>query len=53
MLGFFGPGRSEFTLLIGASKKSKTYNPIGALETALERMAQVKADGRYSRVCDL
>jgi hypothetical protein len=53
ILGFFGPGRSEFTLLIGASKKGKTYNPVGTLDSALERMAQVKADGRCSRVCNL
>jgi hypothetical protein len=52
MFGFFGPGRSDFTLLIGASKKGKTYDPIGALETALERMARVKADGRHCRACD-
>jgi hypothetical protein len=53
ILGFFGPGRSEFTLLIGSSKKGKIYSPLGTLETALERMKQVKADGRRSRVCDL
>jgi hypothetical protein len=52
ILGFFGPRQSEFTLLIGASKKGSNYNPRGALDTALERMDQVRADGRYSRVCD-
>jgi hypothetical protein len=53
ILGFFGPGRSDFTLLVGASKKGKVYSPTGALETALKRMAEVKADGRRSRVCAL
>jgi hypothetical protein len=53
ILGFFGPGRSDFTLLIGASKKGKTYNPIKAMETALDRMTQVKGDGRCSHVCNL
>jgi hypothetical protein len=51
ILGFFGPSRSEFTLLLAASKKGKTYDPVSALETALERMAQVKSDGRRSRAC--
>lgn len=53
ILGFFGPARSDFTLLIGASKKRNSYDPRNALETALNRMDQVKADGRRSRVCDL
>ena len=53
ILGFFGPGRSDFTLLIGSSKKGNSYNPTGTLETALKRMSEVIADGRYSRVCDL
>ena len=53
VLGFFGPGRSEFTLLIGASKKGNVYDPKGTLETALKRMSQVKSDGRSSRACDL
>jgi hypothetical protein len=52
ILGFFGPSRSEFTLLIGASKKGKTYDPVGTLEIALKRMSKVKSDGRYSRACD-
>jgi hypothetical protein len=52
ILGFFGPNRSDFTLLVGASKKGKQYDPRKALETALERMQQVKNDGRLCRVCD-
>jgi hypothetical protein len=52
ILGFFGPNASEFTMLIGASKKGSNYDPRNALETALERMGQVKADGRRSRVFD-
>jgi len=51
ILGFFGPARAEFTLLIGASKKGKTYDPVGTLETALKRMSNVKSEGRYSRAC--
>jgi hypothetical protein len=51
VLGFFGPARAEFTLLIGASKKGKTYDPVGTLETTLKRMNNVKSEGRYSRAC--
>ena len=35
ILGFFGPSRSDFTLLVGASKKGNNYNPRNALKTAL------------------
>jgi hypothetical protein len=52
ILGFFGPGRADFTLLVGASKKGATYDPPGALETALRRMSEVKANGSHSRACD-
>jgi len=52
MLGFFGPARSDFTLLVGASKKGNNYDPRNALETAVDRMKEVKADGRFSRVCN-
>jgi hypothetical protein len=52
LFGFFGPSRSDFTLLVGSSKKGNQYDPKNTLETALDRMAQVKADGRRSRVCD-
>ncbi len=52
ILGFFGPARSDFTLLVGASKKGNNYDPRNALQTALERMREVKADGRRCRVCD-
>ena len=52
ILGFFGPGTSEFTLLIAASKKGNNYCPKDARETALKRMAQVKNDWNRSRVYD-
>src|ERR1700730_3768654 len=52
ILGFFGPGRSEFTLLVGASKKGRSYDPKNALETALDRSKDVRNDGRRSRVSD-
>jgi hypothetical protein len=53
ILGFFGPSRSEFTLLIGASKRGNKYCPKEACETALRRMAQIIDDGNRSRVLDL
>lgn len=53
VLGFFGPAPSEFTMLVGASKKQKNYNPPDALETAVRRMSEVRSDRRCCRVCDL
>ena len=52
VFGFFGPGQSEFTMLIGASKKGKSYAPRNALDTALGRRMEVLADGRRCRACD-
>lgn len=52
ILGFFGPRPSEFTMLVGASKKGRTYDPRAALETALARRAEVLADGRRCCVWD-
>lgn len=52
IFGFFGSGRTDFTLLIGASKKGNSYTPKEALETALRRRDDVIADGRRTRVCD-
>lgn len=52
ILGFFGPGRSDFTLLLGSSKKGKQYDPKNALDTALGRLEEVKKDGSRSHVCD-
>ncbi|MEY9886351.1 type II toxin-antitoxin system RelE/ParE family toxin [Bradyrhizobium sp. USDA 329] len=52
ILGFFGPNTSEFTMLIGASKKGSNYDPRNALETALDRMDQVKKDKGRSHVFD-
>ena len=53
VFGFFGPGQSEFTMLIGASKKSKNYDPRDALDTALTRRLDVLKDGRRCCACDL
>ena len=52
ILGFFGPNRSDFTMLVGSSKKGKAYNPANTLATALDRMSQEKSDGRRCCVWD-
>jgi hypothetical protein len=44
-LGFFGPGVSEFTLLIWATERDGKYHPPGVRDTALERMNRIK-DGK-------
>lgn len=36
-LGFFGPGSSEFTILVWASKKGSVWTPSGAIESAAQR----------------
>jgi hypothetical protein len=45
-IGCFGPNRSDFTILIGATKKGKNYEPRNALDTALERRDFVGKVGR-------
>ncbi len=52
LLGFFGPGNATFTLLVGTNKKGNSYDPREALETALDRMSNVKSDGGRSHACD-
>lgn len=46
-LGCYGPGPQIFTLLIGASKKSKVWTPPSAKETAEKRCKLVYTDRRY------
>ena len=45
-IGCFGPNRSDFTILIGSTKKGKIYDPRSALDTALERREYVGEVGR-------
>jgi hypothetical protein len=40
-LGFFGPGRNEFTIVIGATKKGSRWDPVNAIETAQKRRAEI------------
>jgi hypothetical protein len=53
ILGFFGPANAEFTLLIAASKKGRSYNPRDALDTAVKRRAEVLADGSRCSVLNV
>jgi len=39
-LGCYGPGKGEFTLLVGATKKGKIWVPTDAITTA-EKMAKL------------
>jgi hypothetical protein len=52
ILGFFGPNRHEFTMLLGASKKGNVYTPTNALDSALERHSNILKDGRRCCVWD-
>jgi hypothetical protein len=52
-LGFFGPCQSEFTILIGATKKGRVYNPHSALDSALSRRAEVLIDPERTNVWEI
>ena len=49
-LGFFGPDRGHFTLLMPAREQGNQFIPRNALETARERMQIVMNDRR--RICE-
>lgn len=51
-LGFFGPAKAEFTILVGATKKGNIYDPPDALETALKRRKEVLQNPARSKICD-
>jgi hypothetical protein len=45
----YGPGRREVTILIGAAKKGRVWDPSAALKTAETRMKDFREEGR---TCD-
>jgi hypothetical protein len=51
-LGFFGPERRIFTLLIWATERDGKFNPPNVRETALQRMAQVKRNPWRANECN-
>lgn len=42
-LGFFGPGPSEFTILILATHKDDVYKPSSAIDTAAQRRKAIQS----------
>ena len=44
LLGFFGPGRKECTLLFGAIEKGGKFDPASACQQALNRRDRVRTD---------
>lgn len=53
VFGFFGPSQQEFTMLIGTTKKGRKYTPRNALDTALNRMNEVKNDETRTDIWNL
>jgi len=51
-LGFFGPERKTFTLLIWATERDGKFNPPNVREAALRRMAQGKQNPRRANECN-
>jgi hypothetical protein len=51
-LGFFGPERKNFTLLIWATERDGKFNPPNLRETALQRMAHVKQNRWRANECN-
>jgi hypothetical protein len=47
-LGCYGPDRKQFTILIGATKKGRRFNPINAPEIATERKKMVLENKSYT-----
>ena len=43
VIGFYGPGQKQFTLLIGCTHKQNIYSPPRALETAARRKREVES----------
>jgi hypothetical protein len=50
-LGFFGPGRGEFTFLIGAREHGDRFEPVTAPDTARDRMGDVRRNKELAHEC--
>jgi hypothetical protein len=46
VIGFFGPGKMEYTMLISCTHKQKRYNPDNCLETAIKRKRAIEQGER-------
>ena len=51
-LGFFGPSRFGFTLLVWATERDGAFHPRGVLDLALRRMKQVLENPGRAHECD-
>jgi hypothetical protein len=51
-LGFFGPGKNEFTLLIWATERDGKFYPPSVRNTALKRMRLARTEPKHSHDCD-
>ena len=51
-LGFFGPERKMFTLLIWSTERDGKFNPPNVRDTALDRMNQVLRDRERANECN-
>jgi len=49
IIGFFGPGKGAFTLLVGAFEKGNKLQPASTLATADSRKVNVQSDPRKYR----
>ena len=52
-LGFYGPGRMEFTILLCAREVGDRFDPADACDRALRRRDEVLQNPRASRVIDV
>jgi hypothetical protein len=50
VIGFFGPGKMEYAMLIGCNHKQGRYTPPDSLTTAVRRKTQVESQERTTRV---
>ena len=51
-LGFFGPEKNEFTLLVWATERDGDYHPPDVRETALKRMKEVLKEPTRAHECN-
>lgn len=49
-LGFYGPNRMQFTILVCAIEKNNRFVPPDAIAIAENRKAEVEQDARFSKI---
>ena len=53
VIGYFGPSRGMYTMLVGTTKKGRVYDPKDAMETAARRKKGVEKNGSRCGEYDL